>query len=374
MRRMVDAIGDDLAVLIDIQDIPEEYSTRCDTVVLESTDTKLPSLLGRVARWQKRRRHVEPISSLMDRADVDCALVHYLVYAVRYRQVWARSGKPVFVHCHGWDVTWDLQRATPGLISNRVHPWGYEDAVRSLPDNVHFIANSRTTADKLRQIGIESHRVTVKYLGVPCELPPVSQKRKAQTELTILYLGRLVDFKGPDLTVRAFAQARERGLEARMLIAGDGPLKRECERLLAEYSLQDCVRMVGAVSATEGERLRHSSDIFTAHSQTGPRSRQEEAFGVAFVEAMAAGLPAVSGRSGSLPEIVEDGSEGLLFEPGDIDAHAEAILALARDRDRRLAMGRNARTRARRDFSLERETRELRYILGLADPKVESIA
>ncbi|MCH8923254.1 MAG: glycosyltransferase, partial [Planctomycetes bacterium] len=70
-----------------------------------------------------------------------------------------------------------------------------------------------------------------------------------------------------------------------------------------------------------GERLRAEADIFTAHNCTGPITRQEEAFGVSIVEAMAAGLPVVSGRSGSLPEIVEDRVDGILVEPGDREAH-----------------------------------------------------
>jgi glycosyltransferase involved in cell wall biosynthesis len=83
------------------------------------------------------------------------------------------------------------------------------------------------------------------------------------------------------------------------------------------------------------------------------------------VEAMAAGLPVVSGESGSLPEIVTDGVEGFLIPPGDVDAHADALLRLARDPDLRARMGMAGWARVRKDFSLDAEIRLLREFFGL---------
>ncbi len=80
---------------------------------------------------------------------------------------------------------------------------------------------------------------------------------------------------------------------------------------------------------------------------------------------MAEALPIVSGASGSLPEIVDDGVEGILVRPGDVEAHAAAFLRLANDPELRARMGRRGWQRALRDFSLEGERDALRSILGL---------
>jgi len=119
------------------------------------------------------------------------------------------------------------------------------------------------------------------------------------------------------------------------------------------------------VDADTGARLRREADIFTAHNCTGEVTNQEEAFGVSFAEASADGLPVVTGRSGGIPEIVEDGVTGILFEPGDVEAHAEALLMLASDPERRARMGEAAWRRARERFPLSNEGPGLRTILGL---------
>src|SRR5207249_10069750 len=94
-------------------------------------------------------------------------------------------------------------------------------------------------------------------------------------------------------------------------------------------------------------------------------SNQEESSGVSFAEAMAEGLPIVSGRSGSLPEVITDGVHGILFEPGDVDAHADALLRLASDPELRAQMGQSGWERVRDNWSLQNEVKELRSILGL---------
>jgi len=367
---MLDMIADEVSLVVDFEDIPEPYRSDHDVMFLGQKCTALPRPLDRLGQYWQTQDHTRLLTEAIRRNDVDCVFIHFLVYAVKFRRVWRSTEKPIFVHCHGWDVTWDLQRAKPGITGRtNVHPRGYQEAIRKLPANVRFIANSWTTADSLVSIGIDRRRIGVKYLGVPCGNPPSASNRSwaGDRVLTVLYLGRLVDFKGPDATIRAFARARELGLHGRLVIAGDGPLRAACESTITELSLGPYVELKGAVSKEEGERLRQQADIFTAHSQTGPRSGQAEALGVGFLEAMAAGLPVVTGRSGSLPEIVREGESGVLFEPGDIEAHAQSLAALGRDATWRARMGDAARGYVRCNFSLEAEEKKLRRILGLEE-------
>lgn len=372
MRRMADMVADDLSLLVDFGPLPEPYNLMCETLGLEKIGPNLPGPLDRIRKWYERRLHCRALDAAMERPDVHCAFVHFLVYAVRYRSVWNKTDKPVLVHCHGWDVMWELQRARPGITGRtNVHPSGYQEAVRALPPNVTLIANSSTTAESLEGVGVDPSRIVVKYIGVPCgDQPPSARQRGPDEPVTILFLGRLVDFKGPDLTVRAFARAREKGLQARLVIAGDGPLLPVCQELVRAFGLESWVDLVGAVSTEEGEALRSRAHLFTAHSQPGRSSGQTEALGVAFLEAMAAGLPVLTGCSGSLPEIVEHNEAGILFEPGDVEAHADALLTVGSDENRRFTMGKAAFRRVRRDFSLGAEEVKLRRLLGLREKQV----
>ncbi len=295
---------------------------------------------------------------------IRCVLSHYAAWSVQLDSVWRRLDKPLFIHCHGYDVTWELRKHTPPFAP--VHDAYYPARLRELAERATFIANSRRTASRLREIGVPVDRIAVNYLGVPVpvQCPPRPAERRP---MKILYLGRLVDFKGPDLTIRAFDIACSRGLDGELLIAGDGPLQAVCELLRRRSRHADRIKMLGAVDADRGRSLRREADLFTAHSCTGPITGQEEAFGVAFVEAMAEGLPVVTGRSGSLGEVLDEGRCGVLFKPGDVDAHARALLELAADPRRRDHLGRVGRQRAASHFSPDQCRDGLRRILGLTE-------
>jgi glycosyltransferase involved in cell wall biosynthesis len=121
--------------------------------------------------------------------------------------------------------------------------------------------------------------------------------------------------------------------------------------------------MLGAVTSLDGAALRASADIFTAHNQTGRSTNQTESYGVSVVEAMAASIPVVTGRSGGVTETVVDGETGVLVSPGDIEGHARALFELARRPEWRTWLGANGLRRARAEFSIERETARLRELL-----------
>ena len=297
---------------------------------------------------------------LVDEARTGQVIVHFLTWGVMFSSVWKVVRKPVFVFCHGYDVCWDLKN-TKG---KDFHPSDYVNNILDLPSNVMFVANSYETKKNLEKIGLHSDRIFVKYLGVP--VPKFVRKHTEKQEYHLLYLGRLVDCKGPIQVIDAFDIACEKGLRGRLLIAGDGPLRQACEARRANSRFSSKIEMLGAVDEATGIRLREKADIFTAHNRKGPTTGQEEAFGVSIVEAMAAGLPVVSGRSGAVPEVVRDGVDGILVGPGDLAAHADAFLRLTNSAGLRNEMANNAWTRANELFNEKREFLELQRILSMA--------
>jgi glycosyltransferase involved in cell wall biosynthesis len=358
MRHMLEALAEDVAVLCSPDPSCHKYRDRFRTVALDSDRTLWTRINRRFGRAPLQRKLAEAAAD----PEVDLVLVHYVTTANRFTSVWRELGRPVFVCCHGYDVTWDLREQTGAF--RPVHRADYREQVRRLGRTVQFIANSHHTAQRLLEIDVPAERIHVNYLGV--DVPPQPRREvKRSGPLNILYLGRLIDCKAPDLVIQAFDRACARGLDATLDIAGDGPLRLTCELLRARSRFKERIRMHGAVDAATGRRLREMADMFTAHSCRGPISGQEEAFGVAFVEAMAAGLPVVTGKNGSLPELIQNGVEGILFEPGDIEAHAQAMLDLAYDPQRRHAMGQAAWQRAHDHFTTETSTRNLKRILKL---------
>ncbi|MFN4244404.1 MAG: glycosyltransferase family 4 protein [Tepidisphaerales bacterium] len=349
--RMVDALGGMLGGLA-CYDAPASvhHTAWGDVPVLD---------LGRRADPASVQRGVLAVRRFLEADAGRVALVHYLPFAMRYGEAWAGLPNRIYVHAHGYDLTEDLRRPGPDGLPVRFHPPDYARQVAQLAGRLNggvLLANSHRSREKLLAMGVAPEKVMVKYLGVP--VPPSPPSRRLRPGgMRLLFLGRLVDFKGPGETVRAFEIARERGLAAELTLAGDG------DRSLLPEPLPEAVRWLGAVSGERGDVLRATHDVFVSHSQVGPVSRQEEALGVAYLEAMAAGMPVVSASGGSLAEVVEDGVSGLLVAPGDVEAEAERLIELSRDERlyRRLAEGAWAAVRER--FSMEREARQLRELL-----------
>ena len=144
--------------------------------------------------------------------------------------------------------------------------------------------------------------------------------------------GRLVEQKAFDTLLRGLARSELGG--RRLVVAGDGPERRALERLAGELGVD--VSFVGVVGRERLVELMRGADLFAFPSRY-------EAFGIALLEAMAAGTPAVAARVGGIPEFATDGENALLVPPDDEHALAAALTRLASDdalRERLAAGGR----------------------------------
>lgn len=287
----------------------------------------------------------------------DTLLFHYLNYAVEFEELLSRFDGKVFYHLHGYDATWDFREyETPGT---RKFPDDYEDRVCNLAKRGTIIANSRFMAKELRSIGVPEDRIVVKYFGVN-SAPELSSERKNQ----ILFVGRFVEAKGPGLVLDVFERACDLGFDGTLLMIGDGMLWEECNlrRLRSKY--RDRIQMPGSRNAKACLVAYQESSLFLTHNILGPRTRQCEAFGVTFLEAMANGLPVVSTLSGGIPEIVVQNKTGLLSEPYDFDTQVQNVLSLSTDVVRRQKLGMAGRQRALEVFSVEQEKQRFQRILS----------
>jgi colanic acid/amylovoran biosynthesis glycosyltransferase len=362
MRRMFRGIERDV-VEVALLRKPSSFSIKNSRVVAleqwwQGQAKKVLGLMNR--NWSTSLDlHLPIIKRAIHRRDVSVIFIHYATLAVRYASLLQKTSKPVFVHCHGHDVCWDLK----ALGNHGFAPWhasDYQSRVRELPDNVFFIANSQYTQRELLRAGIRPERIKLKYLGV--ELPPQTIRPEGE-ELNILYLGRLSECKGPDLTIQAFDKACAMGLSATLTIAGDGPLRYACELLRERSPFREKIKILGSTDEATGLQLRGSADIFTAHNRRGPLNNQEESLGVAYLEAMSHGLPVVTGHSGGIPEFVQDGVTGRLFQPNDLEAHAQILVDLGQDATLRRRLGEQARNYVSQNHSIEQEIAQLRGIL-----------
>jgi len=290
----------------------------------------------------------------------DILFIHFAHTAVEFREVILKSTKPVFIHVHGMDIFWDLKVGS--TKTTNYHSENYVENIKAIANKVVFISNSRFSIQKLNEIGIPNDKIVLKYFGVP--IHPQKEKTKSH-HVKILYLGRLVDFKGPDLVIKAFEIARNSGMEAKLIIAGDGPLRLTCELLKFHSIYKNDIEIVGAVSVEQAYALYEDSDIFTMHNIKGPLTNQEEAFGVSIIEAMSFGLPVVTAGSGAINETVQHNLTGIIVEPFDLRAHAKALQDLSSCPELRSKMGIQAIDIIKANFSPENEMASLKKIFDL---------
>jgi glycosyltransferase involved in cell wall biosynthesis len=157
----------------------------------------------------------------------------------------------------------------------------------------------------------------------------------------ILTVGHMYPRKNLGTLLRAYARLRDAGVPFRGWLVGEGPCRAAWERLRDTLTLQRQVEFLGTIPRRELlDRYRRAA-LFCLPSR-------QEGFGIVFLEAMASRKPIVAARRAAVPEVVAEGETGLLVEPDDAEALAEALAKLLGDRERRVAMGNAGRRRVER--------------------------
>ena len=205
------------------------------------------------------------------------------------------------------------------------------------------IAVSDGVRDVLIGEGIPPEQVVTVHSAIDAEAMPFDCQDPAVTRrafdlpddaLVVAMVAQFVDRKGHDLLLDVLPRVIESEPRTRVLLFGDGPRREAIAERLDRERLRDRVRLAGFRSDLVD--LLPCCDLLVHPARS-------EGLGVALLEAAGAGLPVVATRVGGVPEAVVDGRTGLLVEPGDLDALAEALLRLLGDADLRRRMGAEGR-------------------------------
>jgi glycosyltransferase involved in cell wall biosynthesis len=277
--------------------------------------------LGAAYAWRLRR--------LLRRERFD--LVHAHVYASTAAAAIATLGTGVsLVITEHTEASWQGRRA------RWISRWIYRQAK-------HIIAVSTPIQRRLiERDGVSPDLITV----IPNAVVPSSEVRPdAHPALSdgplVGVVARLKPEKGVANFLKAAARVSPLFPEARFVIAGDGPLRRELGDLAEDLGLKSRVRFLGFRS--DASALMQSMDVLAVPSLT-------EGSPLVTLEAMAAGLPVVASAVGGIPDQIRHDKEGLLVPPGDTGALGEALLDLLRDPSRARRLGEAGRRRATSEF------------------------
>ncbi|HUC44715.1 MAG TPA: glycosyltransferase family 4 protein [Candidatus Sulfotelmatobacter sp.] len=240
---------------------------------------------------------------------------HLLAYLVTLRRL---LGAPLVFTAQGlgrYDAYGTPQRGSPLRAGLR----------RVLAEGDHVTACSAYILDGLAEVGPILAPSSVILNGVePADFaghPP-----EKGLERSVLAVGRLVDQKAFDVLLEAFRSERLAGLS--LVIAGDGIERERLEAQAAQPELRDRVRFLGAADRARIASLLHGARLFAFPSRYEP-------FGIALLEAMAVGVPAVATATGGILDFARDEENAVLVPPDDPDALAAAIARVDADDDLR---------------------------------------
>jgi phosphatidylinositol alpha-1,6-mannosyltransferase len=218
------------------------------------------------------------------------------------------------------------------------------------------VAVSRFTAELCVSAGARPASVRVLPNGVDASTVTGGDGRRLREAQgwgdrpIVLSMSRLVARKGVDTLLSAWTRVTRHMPDALLVVAGAGPDEPRIRRIHADLRLGDRVCFFGAADEATRRDLFDACDLFVLAAQ--PEHGSVEGFGIALLEAGAAGKAVVAGRCGGIPDAVAVDESGLLFEPRDANALARRITMLLGDPGMRRRLGEGGRLRAQ-EFSAE---------------------
>jgi teichuronic acid biosynthesis glycosyltransferase TuaC len=240
----------------------------------------------------------------------------------------ARPGVPLVLSVHGGDV-----------LSVARRRGGRTAVARALDSARLVLANSAGTEQRARELGATATRVV--HLGT--DVPPKRSREPAPP--AVATVGHLVARKRHADVLRALWLLRDSHPDLRWVVAGDGPERPALVQMIRDLGLDGRVELLGQLAPADARGVAQAATVFALPSV-------DEAFGVAYVEAMAAGVPAIGCRGEAGPEEIAASGPGIrLVAPGDPGALAAELRTLLDDADYRRELGDGARATVERAYT-----------------------
>jgi colanic acid/amylovoran biosynthesis glycosyltransferase len=294
------------------------------------------------------RKESRDLAAHLRRTDAAVLHVYFGHIGVQLLPFLKRAHVPVVVSFHGADAGIDVSKRSHLELMRQV----FDLATLILP-------RSQAMADNLAELGCPPEKIRVHRTGIPLDRFPFAQRYLPEDGHWRLFQAcRLIPKKGIETTLRAFALFLAQYPEAKLTVAGEGPLAVPLQELAEDLHIASRVSFPGFVSQARLRELFYQSHLFLHPSVTGPDGDRE---GVpnAMLEAMASGLPVMSTWHGGIPEAVMHRETGLLTPEHAHEALADAMLWLASEPAEYVSMSANAARSVAGNWEIHAQTRLL---------------
>lgn len=225
-----------------------------------------------------------------------------------------------------------------------------------------FLVEGHAMRAKVESLGCPADKIAVHHLGTAVSRTEFAERRPAADGLVrVLASGRVVEKKGFEMGIRAFARAWREMPELRlslMVIARTDPERARLAELHAIVKQEEVESVVDFPPSRPYEEYRRSLygyHVFLAPSLHASNGDAEGGAPVSLIDMSATGMPIAASRHCDIPEVSPDGVAGVLFDEGDVDGCARAILAIARHPERWREWGRAGRAHVEREYEVSRQ-------------------
>lgn len=250
-------------------------------------------------------------------------------------------------------VTAPAARMVGWASGSRTIQYLYADELRGRPKLARFAVSHADAvvaiSDYTRQLAVEAGADPGRVHRIPCGVDPArapTNGRRAATPTLITVAGLTFSYKGHDVVTRALPLVLGRVPDAHWLVVGDGPLLDPLKAQASVVGVSDHVSFLGAVSDERRDELLTSAHVFVMPSRLPASGVGGEGFGIVYLEAGTHHLPVVAGNVAGALDAVVDGGTGVLVDPTDHVAVADAIADLLLDPDRAHRLGEGGARRA----------------------------
>lgn len=205
------------------------------------------------------------------------------------------------------------------------------------------------------------NKLRVTHLGLEPKFLPLREKSSSEIPIVMCVASGLVPKKGVEVLLQACGVLHERNISFKCVIAGtdqSGDRLEYFRKEVSEYKLDGIVELRGLMPSNKVLEAVSTSTLFVLPSVEAPNGDMD-GIPVALMEAMGIGVPTISTKLTGIPELIEDGVNGILTTPGDHEELADAIEKLLADPDLAEALGLRGRKKVLKDFTVDRYTDDL---------------
>ena len=213
-----------------------------------------------------------------------------------------------------------------------------------LTRNCYLLCNSAASSRDYNLLGFYKNKC-YKW-GYFTEVVPFDYNQKWDSSInpdskhscvSILWVGRLIKLKHPEVAIKALKAIRDIGFKFNFNIIGDGPMAPSLHELIDSFQLNNCIHMLGAKSNADVRKYMEKSEVFLF------TSNREEGWGAVLYEAMSCACAVIANSEiGSVPLLLNNGVNGLVYEKDDLTSLIDCILKLIRDPGYRCELGKEA--------------------------------